>query len=307
MEELRKAAAAVAERARFVQLDYQQIPLYAVSLPLEELEDDDEIVEGDPKVTEGSREEVTAFWVTLNAINFGSGWFPTLNKRPGKSGYFTVAAGIRDRFGAHGRWHADQLAVLDATDIAEVLGQDPHHDLMRLYAHSLRDLGTHLQNEFNGRFSNLVGAAKGSAIELAERLGEWDSFADFSRYEELELPFLKRAQITAADLARAGMAEFGDIGRLTMFADNLVPHVLRLDGILSFDPGLVERIERGDLIVHGSREEVEIRACALHAVEQIVGSVTGQTAAAIDEVLWQRGQDRRYKSVPRYRCRCTAY
>ena len=58
-----------------------------------------------------------------------------------------------------------------------------------------------------------------------------------------------------------------------MFADNLVPHVLRLDGVLWFDPELVARIERGELIEHGSPEEVEIRACAVHAVELIVAAV----------------------------------
>ncbi len=60
------------------------------------------------------------------------------------------------------------------------------------------------------------------------------------------VPFLKRAQIAAADLQRAGVVRFDDIDRLTMFADNLVPHVLRLDGILEFDPDLVARIKRGD-------------------------------------------------------------
>ena len=58
-----------------------------------------------------------------------------------------------------------------------------------------------------------------------------------------------------------------------MFADNLVPHVLRLDGILRFDPELVARIDREELIEHGSAEEVEIRACAVHAVELLVAAV----------------------------------
>ena len=34
--------------------------------------------------------------------------------------------------------------------------------------------------------------------------------------------------------------------RLTLFADNLVPHVLRIDGVLVFDPDLVQRIDAGD-------------------------------------------------------------
>ncbi len=38
--------------------------------------------------------------------------------------------------------------------------------------------------------------------------------------------FYKRAQIVASDLALAGVARFADLDRLTIFADNLVPHVL---------------------------------------------------------------------------------
>jgi hypothetical protein len=114
----------------------------------------------------------------------------------------------------------------------------------------------------------------------------------------------------AADLQRAGVADFEDLGRLTMFADNLVPHVLRLDGVLWFEPALVARIEAGELIEHGSPEEVEIRACAVHAVELIVaagGPGAGATAAQIDEILWNRGQTPEYKAVPRHRSRSTAY
>ena len=45
----------------------------------------------------------------------------------------------------------------------------------------------------------------------------------------LPTPFFKRAQITPNDLALAGVAEFDDLDRLTIFADNLVPHVLHVD------------------------------------------------------------------------------
>ena len=105
------------------------------------------------------------------------------------------------------------------------------------------------------------------------------------------------------------MATFADLDRLTMFADNLVPHVLRLDGVLRFAPGLAARIDRGELIEHGSAEEVEIRACALHAVELIVAGAgdAATTSAQVDEYLWNRGQLPRYKAVPRHRSRCTAY
>lgn len=308
MQELRAASAAVASRARLVRVSDDDIALYAASLPLAAntpVEPTDAEAQAHP--TGAPREQLAAFWLTLDAINFGSGWFPTLRKRPGHSGYFTIATGMRRRFDAGGPWRAAELAEIDAATIAEVLGQDPGHELMGLFARSLRDLGAHVGEEHGASFAAAADAAGGSAVELAGHLGGWESFADSSRYEELTLPFLKRAQIAAADLARAGIADFPDLDRLTLFADNLVPHVLRLDGILAFDPGLVERIDREELIEHGSPEEVEIRACALHAVELIVTAVPRYTAADVDQVLWRRGQDRRYKSVPRHRSRCTAY
>jgi putative queuosine salvage protein len=178
---------------------------------------------------------------------------------------------------------------------------------MRLFAGSLNDLGRHLFEGHGGSFTSLVDRSRGSAVALAARLGRWECFADTSSYQGRVVPFLKRAQLAAADLARSGVATFADLDRLTMFADNLVPHVLRLDGILSLTPSLVSRIEHGELIAHGSPEEVEIRACALHAVELIVAERPGSSAVEVDQLLWHRGQQPGYKASPRHRCRCTAY
>jgi hypothetical protein len=257
--------------------------------------------------SDGERERAAAFWLTLAAVNFGSGWFPTLRKQPGRSGYDTISSGLRARFQARGPWTAAELAQIERAELARVTSQDPEHDLMGLYASSLRDLGFNLVTAFGGSFWAPVSLAGRSAVALVALLARWRCFEDVSYYEELELCFLKRAQLAAADLARAGAARFTDAAQLTMFADNLVPHVLRLDGILGFDDSLVERIEGGELIEHGSCEEVEIRACALHAVELIVGAGSGMTAAQVDELLWNRGREPFYKASPRHRSRCTAY
>jgi hypothetical protein len=253
-------------------------------------------------------ERHAAFELTLDAINFGSGWFPTLRKADGMTGYRTIEAGVRRRFDEAGPWGAEELGAIDAAELARAFGQDPEHELMALFARSLRDLGRHVADEFGGSFLEVVRSADDWAVALVERLATWDCFADSSVYDGLTVPFLKRAQIAAADLDRAGLASFIDLGELTMFADNLVPHVLRLDGILWFEPELVDRIERGELLEHGSPEEVEIRACAVHAVELIVAAHPGPaTAAGVDEILWNRGQLSAYKARPRHRSRCTAY
>jgi hypothetical protein len=300
---LRTECAAVARRARSVAIERARVDVYAAGLPRGAAAPPDPAAH----LLTGSRETLTAFWLTLDAINFGSGWFPTLAKRGGRSGYLTIATGLRERFAARGPFSAAELSQIDVDSVAAMTGQDPAHELMGLFAVSLRDLGRHVAQEHGGRFASVADSAGGSAVALALMLGGWAAYADSSGYEELTVGFLKRAQIAAADLARAGVVGFDDLRQLTLFADNLVPHVLRLDGILTFTPELVARIERGELIEHGSSEEVEIRACALHAVELIVAARADTCAAEVDQLLWHRGQQSVYKASPRHRSRCTAY
>jgi putative queuosine salvage protein len=302
VDEVREGCAWVAERATRVTIVHDAIPAYAAALPgPPEPDPDDALVDGPPELR-------AAFHLTLDAINFGSGWFPTLRKRKGRSGYWTVALGLRDRFATNGAWSADELRALDAATVAAALGQDPRHELMALFARSLNDLGARVHDEHGGSFLAVTERAGGSAVALAERLAGWDCFADASPYEGRTIPFCKRAQIAASDLHHAGVADFAaDLHRLTLFADNLVPHVLRLDGILRLDADLAARIDAEQLIAHDSPEEVELRACAVHAVELIVRARPDLTAQQVDHLLWRSGGDERYKAVPRPRSRCTAY
>src|SRR5258706_9163672 len=95
---------------------------------------------------------------------------------------------------------------------------------------------------------------------------------DAARHDGQLVPFLKRAQLAVSDLAHAlpdDLGRFRDLAELTAFADNLVPHVLRVDGVLRVTPALAARIEAEETIAAGSPAEVELRACAVDAVEQI--------------------------------------
>ena len=308
-DEIREACAWVAGRAKNVRVADDAVATYTESLGLGA----STATAGEIKTLKdrAEREAAAAFWLTLDAINFGSGWFPTLRKRSEPTGYRTIAAGVRRRFEQQGPWTASDLAQIATGDLAVVLGQDPDHELLALFAVSLRDLGAQLSTGYAGSFTAVIDEVRGSAVGLVTRLASWECFADVSAYLGRDVPFLKRAQIVAADLHRAGAAQFGDLPELTLFADNLVPHVLRLDGVLEFDSALVDRIERGELIEHGSAEEVEIRACAVHAVELMVAAAreagVAATSAQLDELLWSRGQGTDYKSVPRHRSRTTAY
>jgi Potential Queuosine, Q, salvage protein family len=295
LDEIRSAAARIADSARYVRIQPDRLAEYAAGLPLEQ-------ARLDPAGHYAGETEATLTYVlTLDAINFGSGYFPWLNKRPGMSGYFTVASSLKDFFEQHGPPSAADLKRLTSQECARIFGQTvdgPAGELMGLFGQALKDLGDLVQTRYDGSFRALAEA--GSAEQLIQRLIEMPFYRD--------VPFYKRAQLTAADLSTAGVVELDGLDRLTIFADNLVPHVLRLDGVLVYDQDLVARIEREELIPSGSTEELEIRGCALHAVELLVGHLRKTaTPMQLDYVLWNRGQGARYKAVPRHRTRSVFY
>lgn len=316
LDQVRQSCRAVAEKGEYVKLDFAMIPEYASSLPLERIF----FPEHHPEYHYlGHGADTVAFFLTLDTVNFGSGYFPFLTKRAGLSGYFTIASSLNDYYRKNGPLSAAALAAITMEDCCQVFKQGaisvPVRELMDLFATALRDLGRYVLERFDGSFTAVVDAAGGSAEKLAELLSEMPFYRDVEKYGDLQVPFYKRAQIASADLHIAfdgkGPGKFHDLDRLTIFADNLVPHVLRVDGVLSYDQGLLERIEREELIPIGSPEEVEIRACAVHAVELIVEEWHRHgeqvTAMGIDNLLWHRGQDPYYKSRPRHRTRCVFY
>ena len=286
-ERVREHCAAIAGSARHVSIDLDAAGRIEPGPP--------PVLDPERHYLEGSREDVAAYMFTVDAINFGSGWFPTLRKRPGMSGYYTVASRLADRFREVGPWSAGELREMEASELADVLGQTPGHPLLDLYADALRSLGAFVGRE---SFTAVIEQAEGSAARLAAMVAEGMPFFD-------DVGFWKRAQILPNDLALAGVASFDDLDSLTIFADNLVPHVLRVDGVLVYDPPLADHIDRGDLLPPGP-EETEIRACAVHACVHIAREL-GVPERTLDTWLWDRGQDARYKALPRHRTRTVFY
>ncbi len=288
---VRASCAEIAAHARHVQIDLDAIQEVAPAPP-PALDPRCHYVEGDPA-------DVADYLLALDAVNFGSGWFPTLRKASldGRrlSGYFTVALGLADHVRAHGPISNAWLRQATARELGAILGQDPSSELMSLYAQALRELG-----RFQGdrRTLDLVAASGGSAERLAQALvAGMPMFGDRG--------FYKRAQIVASDLSLAGVASFDDLDKLTIFADNLVPHVLRCDGVLTYDEALAVKIDAGEILPLGG-DEREIRGCALHACE-LIAKRTGVPPRTLDNWLWSRGQAPEYKAKPRHRCRCVFY
>jgi hypothetical protein len=298
-DEIRAACAGVAERARHVRIHSESLDRLAAVLA----EDPPPAPGLDPAHHAlADPERTLAYVVTLDAINFGSGWFPVLRKRPGLSGYFTIATSLKDRFERDGPWTAEELGGLTAGDCAEVFAQEPGGaaaELMDHFARALRDLGGLLALRFDGSFPALIAAAGGSAAALTGILREMPCYRDVARHD------------VHAAFQGEGPGSFEDLDALTIFADNLVPHVLRREGVLRYAPDLAARIDREERLVAGSAEEVEIRACAVHAVECCVAAIrrAGKPATAqrLDYWLWNRGQLPEMKAHPRHRARTVYY
>jgi Potential Queuosine, Q, salvage protein family len=164
------------------------------------------------------------------------------------------------------------------------------------YAEALNQLGAWLGDR---AALDVIREARGSADRFARSLASGMPFFD-------DPGFWKRAQITANDLALAGVASFADIDRLTVFADILVPHVLRVDGVLRYHPELAARVDAGCPLAPGSPMEREIRACAVHACELLAGRL-GVPPRILDNWLWNRGQAPPYNERPAHRTHTVFY
>jgi hypothetical protein len=282
-DQVRRSCAEIARAARWVRIDMEASTRAGGVAGLDE---DQHFLEGDP-------EAVARYVLILDAINFGSGWFPTL--RHGSTVAMTerLTADVRRR-GAP--WPAAQLRGLGAGDVAAVLDEDPAHPLMEHYAEGLRQLGRFLGDR---DALAVIADAGGSAARFAASLAQgMPSFADAG--------FYKRAQITANDLVLAGVADFGDADELTVFADNFLPHVLRLDGVLVYDDELAARVDAGELLEAGGAMERELRACAVHACEQLAARF-GVAPRVLDNWLWNRGLEPAYAARPAHLTRTVFY
>jgi Potential Queuosine, Q, salvage protein family len=284
---VREHCAAVAHSARWVRIDRDaSIEPGGVS----GLDADLHYLDAEP-------EEIARYVLVLDAINFGSGWFDTLRLPAGESGTAAITRALTAHARARGgTWTPAEMRGIDAATVAGVLGQDPAHELMDLYARALRQLGGWL----GGRGAlDAIADAEGSAQRFAELLALGMPFFD-------DVGFYKRAQITANDLVLAGVAPFADADVLTIFADNLIPHVLRHSGVLEYAPELAALVDAGEPLAAGSPMEREIRGCAVHACELLAAGL-GVAPRLLDNWLWNRGERSPFSELPAHRTRTVFY
>lgn len=314
--EIKAAAATVAESATWVTVDMDRVLMYPEMLNV-----------GDALSTShsaeehllGAGEDTLRFFLLLDAVNFGSGYFPYLNKEEGLSGYFTVASRLKQYVQANGIPDPRELLSMSREKCAGIFQQpldNPHaNELMSLFAWAWRDLAHWAISEFDGDYLGFLRTAR-SAQQAVAMVSSMQAFRDVTWYYNLRVPFLKRAQILLHDMdvaePRHDLLAFSDIDDLSAFADNVLPYVFISDGLMTCHPWLEGRIEREELLGYGSIEEIELRACSLHICE-VVAQVISEEYSPIpvrrlDFLIWNRGQQlKRSSSRKRHRARSVFY
>jgi hypothetical protein len=315
LDDVREGFALVATQAQFVRIRTEKLAGYAAGLkPLPE----DKTFDASHHY-QGDAEQTAAFVLTLDSINFGSGYKDDMAAEGWEvledSIYFSLSTRLKRRFESEGPYSADSLARMRGEDCAALLELPYDAPISRAFAdlcsRNLNELGNHVRLNHEGSFLAMVNHAGGRVDDFIAEMARLDAFADMPLYRGLRIPILKRAQSTAGDLndafAKLGLEAFHDIERLTILADNDVPHVLRTDGLLEYEGELAGRIDQGMPIESGSQEEIEIRACTGFVAGQLA-ALSGLTEIAIDRILWHRAAEKdKYKTGRAHRTKTIFY
>lgn len=306
LDTIRDSFAFVAGQAQSVRIDDDALDRLAIRLPdvpvVHELDRDHHLIT--------RPDETAAYILMLDSVNFGSGYKPFLTQEGWQpidgSIYFGMSCRLKSWFEAKGMPAAKDIATIAELDVQAIFDlPDRRHSLhlTTLFTRALQATGRLVATNYHGDWMGIVDDAGGSAARMTGLLAAMPEFRDVHAYAGRDASIYKRAQIAAADLhygfKTLGQDLFSDIHRLTMFADNAVPHVLRVDNVLSYTPELTQRIDSGDLLQPGSPEEVEIRCCAGEAVERL-SRRKNLTSVQIDHMLWNiRFDDSRYRQSGR--------
>lgn len=302
-EQVRRIAEKVASSSQHVKINREKISGYGAMLlggkPIIRNMDAENAFDADIHFVDRNDPVRTAsYFLMLDTINFGSGYFKDLQKIGIDFEYAYFAKKLKLAF-LSGHMNAPvKWALASTADMHEIFavpkGLSTHADnLMRDFAACLQITGRHMMQEYGGDVGKLLDAAGNSAIALVDIVGAWESFKGGFDYNGESVFLFKRAQILAADLSLA-LGIFDDTAELTAFADNMIPHVLHHDGILEYAPFLERKIKKHELIPAGSMEEIEMLCCAVHAVELIRKDLERQgaghvSAMNVDHLLWHRG------------------
>lgn len=198
------------------------------------------------------------------------------------------------------------LAGLDRADVAALFEGEPSMPMLSSRHRIMCHVGERIEALPGDRLWDAVPGTGPRSATGAEGLVPWlvssfpMAYNDVRMHRGDAIPFYKKAQLGAALLAgRFGESSaYGVDGleELTLFADYVIPSVLRSVGVLEYDSAVADRVDAGRVIPEGSAAEVGIRAATVIAGDRLLSRVNDRrdaavTAVHLDQYLWRRGRD----------------
>lgn len=275
-------------------------------------------------------------WIfVLDTLNF-SFWTETGAKKwtvNGETGYFAFCAAV-NRAIDEGKpmWDPKYYSQLTRQDVENIFRGDDGETGIPLIQERIKGLhqaGNVLLDKYQGTFVECIKSCDGSAEKLLKLIvDEFESYRDEADYEGHRISIYKRAQILIGDIWACfegrGLGEFRDVDSIAMFADYRIPQVLVHFGAMRYNESLMRKLESDVPLEQGSKEEVEIRACSIEAVEQVCDEVRSLiqadpklklnptmavNAIVIDHFLWdyRREYARELERIPFHKTRTVYY
>ncbi len=205
--------------------------------------------------------------------------------------------------------NSNELTNLSDEHLEEILKGNTVIPLFRERLECLREMGkVDLLKVFH--------ESENDAIKLADlMISNFPKYNDVSEFDGKEVAFYKRAQLNSkmiSDLlVGSGKEELGNLDKLTAFADYKIPQILRRFGVLEYTQELANKVDNFELVEPNSKEEVEIRANVIWAVELLKQELKKKydfvTSSHVDSMLWLMSQTKTSDEKPYHRTLTTAY
>ena len=166
------------------------------------------------------------------------------------------------------------LAALTRPQMEKLFAGNIEMPMLDEKLQNFREVGKVLAEHYDGYFHNFIKSCPPQLYDngkgLVDRLvTEFPRFNDVSEYDGHEIKFYKLAQLgfwgIYSGLRSTNTLPLADIGKMTAFADYIIPVGLRLLGITSYSASLEHAINTYQLIPRDSPQEIEIRAHSLYA------------------------------------------
>ena len=296
MISVRESARFITSNPEFVSIDKASVSVVAQKIFGHKFREP--LLEHDQQLAQSAKEETAMACFLLDSLNFG---IP----------YWSLVSVLKQAISESKKWLSPQfLSQLTRAEVLNLFLRGGTVSLLNERHTAIQEIGEGFKaGGEDGAWQMIPDSFACVETFLDTVVSRFPSFCDEAIYRGEKVGFYKRAQLLAMDLnlmvAVHGIVPFQDLEKLTAFADNALPRLLRDEGILIYSRNLAQRVDQGIALPAGSAEEVEIRGSTVQAVELLrirLEAIGRQmTSSQLDTILWTEADQRKHMMKPSHR------